>query len=249
MFGRGIWFMSKYVSHDKWKCTLHKDTIDVLYSGVPQGFYLLLQSPYCERCSSQGKSTGDCDWHARFDPSLKRVYAVGTYFEGGNSLVNGDILSTHIWRLKFWSSDYAKPLGIGMAMVAKSLYSNLTHCDMIVPVPPFERSESYDHADELATVVAGLLGIPMKRLLSKTREEKMVKKASVEERWKASESLYVMVGRESESGNKTILLVDDICTSGATLSGCSRALSSQGKAREVYALVAGRRYDERYPIK
>jgi len=241
--------MPKSLSLDNWKCTLHKGKIDVVHSRVPQGFYSLLRAPYCERCSSQGKSTGDCTWHARFDPSLLRVYAVGTYFEHGNSLVKGDILSTHIWHLKFGSHEYAKPLGTAMAIAATSLYSNLAHCDMIVPVPPFEQSKSFDHADELAKVVAGLLELPLKRLLSKTRGEKMVEKATVEERWKAIEGLYIMVGPESESNNRTICMVDDICTSGATLSGCARSLSSQGKAREVYALVAGRRFDERCPIK
>jgi predicted amidophosphoribosyltransferase len=173
---------------------------------------------------------------------------VGTYFEHGNSPVNGDILSTHIWHLKFGSYEYAKPLATAMAIAAKSMYHRLAHCDMIVPVPPFEQ-KSYDHADQLGEVIAGFLELPLKRLLSKTRGEKMVEKATVEERWKAIEGLYVMVGRESESNNKTICLVDDICTSGATLSGCSRALSSQGKAKEVYALVAGRRFDERCPVK
>lgn len=241
--------MPKCLSHDGWKCTLQQDRIDVLRSGAYQGLYPLLKPPYCERCSSQGKSTTDCTWHARFHSSLIRVYAVGPYFEHGKSPINNDILSTHIWSLKFTSSEYAKPLGTALAMTAKSLYSNLMRCDLVVPVPPFAQTgKSYDHTDELAKVVSKLLGLPLNRLLSKTRGDRMTDKATVEDRWKSVEDLYVMVDGESELNKKTILLVDDICTSGATLSRCSHALTSQGKARGVYALVAGRRFDERCPI-
>ena len=80
------------------------------------------------------------------------------------------------------------------------------------------------------------------------RPEKQINKATMDERWDSAKDLFALAVKNSEIRGKSILLVDDICTSGATLSRCTDALSDIGGATKVAAFVAGRRHDTNYPV-
>lgn len=237
-------------TYDNWQCELKPPRIEIRRKGKHEGAYFLLRKPFCERCSSNGKNIETCGWHYRFSALLSRVYAIGIYFEEGKSLINGDILSTHIWDLKFKEKEFAKPIGISMAIIMKGLYPELMEYDVLVPVPPFSRSgesKKYDHAEEIAKVLSNLLEKPCKQLLKKVRDEKMVKKPTMDDRWEASKGLFELEA-ESQTRGLRILLIDDVCTSGSTLSSSAGVLVERGGATKVAALVAGRRYDTNYPV-
>jgi predicted amidophosphoribosyltransferase len=240
------------LAFDDWECDLKTSKIDITHQGTKQGSYYLLREPYCGRCSSNGKETEECGWHYKFHPSLHRVYAVGIYFEDGKSKISDDILSSHIWWLKFKSEEWAKPLGAAMALVAKALHEELLGYDLLVPVPPYKDSSStkkYDHAEELTKVVSSILKIRWKQMLLKTRSERMVDKPTMDHRWEASKDLYQLSTASGETAGKKVLLIDDVCTSGSTISSSAGVLSEYGKASKVAALVAGRTYDTGYPVQ
>jgi predicted amidophosphoribosyltransferase len=234
---------------DNWQCDLKPSKIEIKHNGNDEGAYFLLRRPFCERCGSNGKNTEACTWHYRFHPLLSRVYAVGIYFEEGNSPIKGDILSSHIWWLKFKSEEYARPIGTSMALAIKGLYTDLMEYDVLVPIPPFSGStpKRYDHAEEIAKVLSNALGKPYKQLLRKTRHEKMVEKPTMDDRWEASKNLFELE-TESQTKGLKVLLIDDICTSGSTLSGSAGVLTERGGATKVAAFVAGRRFDTNYPV-
>jgi predicted amidophosphoribosyltransferase len=237
------------ISNDDWQCALKQRSVEIERNGKQQGIYNLIQKPYCEKCSSNGKSTELCGWHSRFHPALTRVYAMGIYFPDRKSLIKNDMLSQHLWWLKFKSAEWSTPIGTAMSLVLRRLYSELANYDLLVPIPFFPRStptKEYDHAEELAKVLSHLLGKPWKQMLSKTRDEKLVGK-TIDERWASSKDLFAMA-RDVDVEGKSILLIDDICTTGSSLSRSAGILSEQGKARRVAAFVAGRDYDRAYPI-
>jgi predicted amidophosphoribosyltransferase len=172
---------------------------------------------------------------------------MGIYFPDRKTLIKNDILSQHLWWLKFDSAEWAEPIGTAMALVLRKLHPEMMDYDLLVPIPPFKGStKNYDHAEELAKIVSHYVGKPWKRMLTKTRQEKQVGK-TIDERWSSSEDLFAQA-QDIDAAGKSILLIDDICTTGSSLSRSAGILSQQGKARRIAAYVSGRDYDTKYPI-
>lgn len=156
-----------------------------------------------------------------------------------------DLLSDHILKLKKEKA-YAEPLGIALALVVMNRYPELLNSDLIVPVPlhPKEFSErGYNQAYELANVVGRQLNIPVSYALIKTKPLKMHtrgKSLSRLERQKAVKGLYEP--NKSQIGNikgKRVILIDDVVTTGFTVSECSDVLVKSG-AIEVNVLALAR---------
>jgi predicted amidophosphoribosyltransferase len=172
---------------------------------------------------------------------------MGIYFPDRKTLIKNDILSQHLWWLKFNSAEWATPIGTAMALVLRRLYPELMNYDLLVPIPPFKGSaKNYDHAEELAEILSHHLRKPWRQMLTKTRQERLVGK-TIDERWTSSKDLFAKA-QDFDPEGKSILLVDDVCTTGSSLSRSAGILSEQGKARKIAAFVSGRDYDTGYPI-
>jgi predicted amidophosphoribosyltransferase len=118
--------------------------------------------------------------------------------------------------------------------------------DSIVPVPKFATElkqakngsgKTYNQAMEISKVISENTGISYAEPLEKIREQRM-KQLSADERWEAVKGLY-KVCNKGVVECKRIILVDDVYTSGATVSECSDVLL-RGGAECVNVLIAGR---------
>jgi ComF family protein len=171
---------------------------------------------------------------------LDRIYAMGRYVPHPVD-AEQDLLSYHIRGFKKYKN-YAYPLGKGLEVVTREIYKELLECTIIVPVPlhPEKFAErGYNQSSELAKVVAEGLGIPVEDLLQKTRNVDM-RALSWEERRGAVEGLYALQTNASEKiRGQRVLLVDDVVTTGFTMSECGTLLNDAGAA-SVNVLVAGR---------
>ena len=96
------------------------------------------------------------------------------------------------------------------------------------------RQRGYDQAELLAGVVAGALGRPLLHSLIKTRNNKVQHVLPYADRQANVQNIYAC--GEDLSG-QTVLLVDDIKTTGATLNACARELKEAG-AEKVICLTA-----------
>ena len=113
--------------------------------------------------------------------------------------------------------------------------------DLVVAVPMHWRKllrRGYNQSQELARAVAGPLGVPVDgRALCKVRH------TSPQSRLKARERRTNLAGAFEADRElvreKSVLLVDDVMTTGATLDAASRALLAGG-ARRVDVLVLAR---------
>lgn len=107
--------------------------------------------------------------------------------------------------------------------------------DAVVPVPLHRsrRNErGYNQAELLAGRLAKKLRVPvLPKALARTRKTTAQKYLGGRERQKNLEAVFA-VGRQSVVG-KTILLVDDIYTTGGTAEACTRVLLTAG-AQAVY---------------
>lgn len=111
--------------------------------------------------------------------------------------------------------------------------------DAVAPVPMHwlrRMSRGTSAADEIARRVAELLGVPFVRALSRQTATTMQNELPVSERRGNVMAAFRL--RRPVSGRR-LLVVDDVVTTGSTLSACRRALAAGG-AEAVYAAAIAR---------
>ncbi len=165
-------------------------------------------------------------------PHIADVTAVWTY--------EGDVRHS-LHRYKFRGArHYAGPYGRHLAL---RIQADLEPADIITWVPVSAkrlRKRGYDQSRLLAETVSAELGIPVRRLLEKTRDNRQNSTIqSPEERRANVLGVYRAVSPEDFRG-KRVLLLDDILTTGATASECARTLRTAGAKQITFAAVAAR---------
>jgi ComF family protein len=134
-------------------------------------------------------------------------------------------------------------------MMARAGAALLARADVLVPVPLHRRrlfERKYNQAAVLAYAVGRLAGRPvMPDGLARTRRTAPLDDKSPEERAReVAGSFMVRPSRVQRVAGRSILLVDDVMTSGSTANACTQTLLEAG-AVAVDVLVAARVPDPR----
>lgn len=172
-----------------------------------------------------------CDRCLHTPPPWRFGRSVLLYAEGGRSFVLALKLSDR--------TDLARPAGRWMAQAADDLIIPKT---LIVPVPLHWRrriARRYNQAALLAKEVAlSTAGIYAPRALVRERHTPTLDRLDRTARVTALEGV-IQVAVPADISGQHCLLVDDVLTSGATLSACTRALLEAG-AKEVDVVTLAR---------
>lgn len=126
----------------------------------------------------------------------------------------------------------------------RPIYENPTGLPLyhgIVPVPPRSGNPRLNLPDRMAKRLGQVLDIPVLRVLYITRKLLPQKNLDAEERRQNVKNAYAVPSGVDLSG-KRILLVDDVITTGATISQCALALQLAG-AESVFAVCLAARED------
>lgn len=114
--------------------------------------------------------------------------------------------------------------------------------DYVVSVPPRRArmiKPNFDQTKLLAEQTAKLIGVPyMSRCFKRVRKTKKQSKLSREERRRNIHGAFALGKSAQLLRDKTVLVIDDITTSGATLNECARVLKEAGTARVYGAVIA-----------
>lgn len=115
---------------------------------------------------------------------------------------------------------------------------------IVVPAPLYRsrhRERSFNQAEEIADVVAKTAGMKLSRFaMVRTRNtESQTGKTAHQRRENVRGAFAVRKRSISDLGGKTVLLVDDVMTTGATAAECARVLLRAG-VKEVYVATAAR---------
>ncbi len=133
-----------------------------------------------------------------------------------------------VWRMKRGGYRYApEAFSVIMTELAGEYVKK---ADIVTAVPTtFLRSVqlSYNHTEFIAKDIAKRSGKPFRRLTKKLHGSREQKKLSAAERLENARKSYKIIDNPYIEG-KNILLVDDICTTGATLSVVAGLLKSAG---------------------
>ena len=133
-----------------------------------------------------------------------------------------------------------------LRQVAVILHKDITACygdilfDLItyVPMHPADRRRrKYNQSEILAKELGKLSGLPVVPTLVKTKRTKMQHDLSYTERRTNLRGAFALTGKEPLR-DKTILLVDDIVTSGCTLGACAKELTKAHPALVCCATIA-----------
>lgn len=148
-------------------------------------------------------------------------------------------------RYKFQKkSAYCEPFGIFLAKCVDEFLEE--DIDFVTWVPLSRKrlkKRGYDQAQLLAEQLAECLKLPCFPVLKKVvHTYPQSKTGSIEKRRANISGAYQVQNRQAVSG-KTILLVDDIVTTGATLSECARMLGMAGAERVCCAALARKHND------
>ncbi len=125
--------------------------------------------------------------------------------------------------------------------MARHLEQHKLSGQVLVPVPLHSRrlrSRGYNQSYLLAREAGKLLGIPVREDLLKRANDSP---PQVEAKSRDDRRTNVAGSFESiaEVSGKSVLLVDDVATTGSTISACAAALKDAGAA-SVWGLVLGR---------
>ena len=119
--------------------------------------------------------------------------------------------------------------------------ANDVHFDAVTYVPmtaQAKKRRGYNQAQLLAQNFCDILNLPPpETLLKKVKETQRQEKLGKRER---KENLIAAFAATCDLHGKTVLLIDDIKTTGATLNECAKALKKKGATKVVCLTVASR---------
>lgn len=117
--------------------------------------------------------------------------------------------------------------------------------DAIVPLPlskKKQRQRGYNQCDYIAEGLSIKTGIPViKECIVRTKANETQTHKNRDERWKNVEGIF-MLAKPEEIEGKHILLIDDILTTGATLTNCATAIH-EGCDCRISILTLGYTYN------
>lgn len=179
--------------------------------------------PLCPRCGKPEPSGSFCHECWGKSGSYDRIYSV-FIFDG--------TLRKAVHSLKY--HNLRAIAGCLSHYLADYYIENKLSGDILVPVPLHEkriRERGYNQSALLARELSRIVGIPVnEKLIKRTRDcSPQARTINVEERRRNMENAFGPVGNGIVG--KDIIVIDDVCTSGATMESCALALKTAGAKR------------------
>lgn len=189
-----------------------------------------IRPPLCPQCGRPQPRAQLCRLCRARPLSTDGIRSVA-YFEGG--------LRQAIHRFKYGGVQaLAGPLA---ELLVKYQADNSWPADMIVPVPlhPERRAErGYNQAALLARALGAGLGLPATET-ALIRVRATAPQVKLDAGQRRSNVAGAFRARAEDVAGQRVLLIDDVCTTGATMDACAQALKAGG-ARTVWGLALAR---------
>jgi ComF family protein len=240
--GRGVGYLLSCLYPPR--CRFCKQSIPALEEGCfcarCKGKIRLISHPLCGACgrpffdgAGEDHSCGACLTRA---PRFVKARAWACYpREGAEGHPLRDVLQQFKYGRK---ASLGKPLGRLMARAGREEFSEAS-LDCIVPVPLHPkrlRWRGFNQSVILGEEVARLWGIPMDPLVLLRAKETLPQTQLSEEERRSNVRAAFTVNPRKSVRDRSLLVLDDVYTSGATVNECSRALLRAG-AKEIYVLT------------
>jgi len=188
------------------------------------GRELISEIELCSRCREE-----------KIAPSADRVFSVHSY-----ALWKKDVLFT-------WKSEEVRVMSPFFARIVRDAVrevESIVGCRLtVVPVPPRPgkiRKYGWDQIEELCYYLKKMYGIQSSEILqrfSKTQQKKLDRKQRIEMIQKGYGAVSERKLRRLKNGiPDSVILLDDVLTTGSTAEACSKVLKNMGVKR-VFVLT------------
>ncbi|MCA9877518.1 MAG: ComF family protein [Thermomicrobiales bacterium] len=170
---------------------------------------------------------GACQCH-ELPASIERVRSVGAY----DGWLRGAVVQMK-YHGEWARAGHLAPL---LAQAA----ADMLPVDVLVPVPLHparQKQRGFNQTEKLAAALAGETGLPVKRVLERTRRTAPQVGLDAAGRAANVRGAFGMVAGASVAG-QTVLLVDDVITTGSTLGACAEVLVVAGATTVCVVTVA-----------
>ena len=234
------------VANAEWLAPLHRAghmLLDLLYPprctgcGRPgellcarcQAQVLPVAAPACRRCGRPSAAPGLCSACRLTPSSLDGITAAALFVPPWQSAIHA---------FKYHNLSALAPT-IG-ARMAGAWRLERHPVDFVAPVPLHARRESergFNQSALLARVIGAALGAPVQAAALVRRRDTPPQVGM--SRYQRQENVHGAFACPGSAAGCRVLLVDDVCTTGATLEACAAALRSAGASR-IWGLVAAR---------
>jgi ComF family protein len=155
---------------------------------------------------------------------------------------NNAIVKEVIHKLKYgYIEDLSIPLSLLILNHLQTIDCQIDKRFVIIPVPMYlkkKRRRGFNQSEEIAKLISVSTGIPLSTTLIKTKETKPQMDLNRKERTENIKNCFAVKNKE-EVENKTILLLDDVYTTGMTMDECAKVLKENG-SKEVWGLSVAR---------
>lgn len=140
-----------------------------------------------------------------------------------------------VYRLKYQADISILPKIVSTII---SRISNINTVDFIIPVPPSNPSRRFQPVLEVAYALGKSVKVSViPDAVIKTKKTPELKNVSdLAEREKILSDAFSISSKYNLS-SKTVLLIDDLYRSGATLRSITKAICDQGKAKNVFVIT------------
>ncbi len=188
----------------------------------------LIEGKTCAKCGDKLSDNGSlvCDHCKDFDYAFTKNFSCCYY---------DDVSATIIKNLKYNGRKY---IAKHIAELLEKQTDAFENIDIITFVPiskKRERMRGFNQSEEIAKFLGEFKNIPVRNLLIKKYEGKHQAKLSQADRLKNLIGSFDACDSE-DIKNKNILIIDDVFTTGTTLSECAKTLLN-GKPKSVSTLT------------
>lgn len=193
-------------------------------------------APQCIVCGSRSLDGVTCDG-CREKTELRRVWAPFSYKD--------EVIRNALHIYKYGrAQELAEPLGVFLISALKRSFPLRMKNTVIIPIPLHwrrKRERGFNQSELLAKRVGAAFQIPVSvDSLIRTRNTPPQIKMEDDEQRKANITNAFSVKNPETIQDKTVLLIDDVATSGSTLEEAARILRESG-ARTVWAATVAHR--------
>ena len=190
-----------------------------------------IPSPWCPQCGLHLAPGAPCSFCSAHELALDGLSSAFLY----QSPVREAIIALKYRGLTALSAELAE-------LLADHVSKRRFAVDVIVPVPLHrsrQRERGYNQSEVVGRDLGRLLGLPINiKTLSRLRSTApQAQQTSRDERLRNIEGAFA--ARAEVTQGQRVLLLDDVCTTGATLNACALALRAAG-AQAVWGLTIAR---------
>lgn len=190
-----------------------------------------IKAPFCMKCGKSLQEEGEYCFDCRNRRHL--------YVQGG-AVFEYESVASSIYRFKYGGrQEYAVFFGRCMASALGERMKRW-HADALVPVPVHpsrRRKRGYNQAELLAEIISAHTGIPVRADLI-ARQKKTVPQKELDEKQRQNNLKKAFKILKNDVKLDTIVIIDDIYTTGSTIDTMTAVLYSAGVSRVYYAALA-----------